>query len=60
MSEDKITITLAKNDAYKVLYLVQREASEGLIWNDYWERVANDIRKSINEQDKIEPVFNLD
>lgn len=43
----RVVIELSEHDAYKVLWLCQREANDGTIWNEYWERVANEIRAFI-------------
>jgi len=46
MEQDKIVIIqLTAQDANRVLALVQREATDGQIWNSYWENVANQIQE---------------
>jgi hypothetical protein len=47
-----IVLQLTEHDAHKVLWLVQKEASNGAIWNGYWEQVAKEIKACIEEQAK--------
>ncbi|MCL4295244.1 MAG: hypothetical protein KJ077_05930 [Anaerolineae bacterium] len=42
-----ITIEFQEQDAFRLLWLVQREAAEGKIWDRYWETLAGHIRENI-------------
>lgn len=42
-----ITIEFHEQDAFRLLWLVQREANEGKIWDGYWESLAQHIRENI-------------
>lgn len=42
-----ITIEFHEQDAFRLLWLVQREAAEGEIWDRYWETLADHIRENI-------------
>jgi len=44
-------IQLNEHDANRVLELVQNQAATSKIWNDYWERVANEIRQCLRNQE---------
>jgi hypothetical protein len=47
MSGAIVTIEFNEMDAFRLLFLVQREASNGRIWDDYWASLANHIRENI-------------
>ena len=42
-----VTIELTPTDAHRLLWLVQREAAEGCIWDAYWRAVAQQIHTHI-------------
>lgn len=42
-----ITIEFSEQDAFRLLWLVQREAGAGKVWDRYWETLANHIRENI-------------
>jgi len=42
-----VTIELTPTDAHRLLWLVQREANEGQIWDAYWRAVAQQIHTHI-------------
>jgi hypothetical protein len=42
-----VTIEFQEQDAFRLLWLVQREAAEGKIWDRYWETLAAHIRGNI-------------
>jgi len=43
-------IQLNEHDAQRVLELAQNQAATSKIWNDYWERVAAEIRTCLHHQ----------
>lgn len=50
MKTTLVIIQLQPDDAYRVLALVQREATNGPIWNDYWQDLANQIAACLEQQ----------
>lgn len=44
-----VTIEFNEIDAFRLLFLVQREAATGRIWDAYWESLANHIRENIKD-----------
>lgn len=42
-----VTIELPEHDAHRLLWLVQREAAEGDIWDAYWRALAEQIHTHI-------------
>lgn len=50
-----ITIEFNEVDAHRLLWLVQREAGQGRIWDKYWESIANHIRANITDDLGLQP-----
>lgn len=50
MSMKLIILQLNEHDTDRVLTLIQREAATGLIWNGYWQGLANGIRQQLQAQ----------
>lgn len=46
-TDKMIVIQLSEHDVYRVLYLIQREARDGTIWNDYWQGLAEQVSDCI-------------
>jgi hypothetical protein len=44
-----ITLEFLEQDAIRLLWLVQREATEGKIYNDYWWQLAQRIQQGVTE-----------
>jgi len=44
-------IQLNEHDAQRLLELVQNQAATGVIWNEYWERIAHEIRQCLHSQE---------
>lgn len=42
-----VTLEFNELDAFRLLFLVQREAAHGRIWDDYWDGLAAHIRENI-------------
>lgn len=42
-----VTIELTEQDAYRLMWLTQREADRGHIWDKYWENLAKHIQANI-------------
>lgn len=52
-----VIIELDEDDAYRVLYLIQRHrqmnfSSNGQIWDEYWANVADQIKECLKAQAK--------
>lgn len=45
-----IVLQFNEQDANRLLWLVQREASQGQIYNDYYETLANTIQEQMEAQ----------
>lgn len=48
-TEPVITIELSQRDSVRLLWLVQKEAATGRIWDDYWAKLAAHIRANIDD-----------
>lgn len=44
-----VTIEFQEIDAFRLLFLVQREAATGRIWDAYWDSLASHIRDNIKD-----------
>lgn len=44
-----VTIEFQEIDAFRLLFLVQREAAYGRVWDSYWESLADHIRANIKD-----------
>lgn len=50
MTEKMIVLQFNEHDAYQLLYLVQNQAVHGLIYNDYWHRIGQQMMLDIHAQ----------
>lgn len=44
-----ITLDFSEQDAIRLLWLVQKEASTGHVYNDYWAQIALRIQQGVAE-----------
>jgi len=50
MPEKMIVLQFTEHDAYQLLYLVQNQAVNGLIYNDYWHTIGSEMMLTIHAQ----------
>ena len=56
MTAQIITIELDAADAHRLLWLAQKEASVGKIFNDYWAKLADRILLNIMDDEEANNV----
>lgn len=50
MPDKIIVFQFNEHDAYQLLYLVQNQAINGLIYNDYWRSIGQEMMLNIHAQ----------
>lgn len=50
MPDKMIVLQFTEHDVYQLLYLVQNQAVNGLIYNDYWHTMSQEMMLTIHAQ----------